>query len=251
MSIILIVILALGLFFLLRISFKILRLIRKFSLSLILDTFILSIIRDIDGPIGFDLRYRYYYKKFGRIGKNVKIDTSVYISGCEFITIGDNVHIDKFSILVASDKKLDLSYRILKTANEVNINIEKGRLLIGSNVHICQNVMIFAYGGIKIGDYCTLSACSKLYSLSSLPYNPFDKSEIVSIMPYSGKSPSIIGKIELEENVWLGLNVIVFPGVKIKKNSFTKSNSIVLFSCEENSYLCGNPAISVKKRYNY
>jgi len=232
-------------------SIGILRTLKRLGIRRIVDSIILTFIRDVDGSLGFLLRYHYYKKKFKYIGKDVRIDTSVYFHGCEYMTIGDDVYIDKFSILEASSPDLDLSYRIMKTVADGSINVNKGELVIGNHVHLCQNSMIFAYGGIKIGNKCTMSAGSKLYSLSSLPYNPFNKSEVVSIMPYSDKSPSIIGKIELEENVWLGLHVVVFPGVKIGKNSFIRSNAVVLESCQENSFLSGDPAQRIKKRYDY
>jgi virginiamycin A acetyltransferase len=53
----------------------------------------------------------------------------------------------------------------------------------------------------------------------------------------------------MEENVWLGLNTIVMPGVRIEKNSFSVANSVIINSFEENSYLKGNPAIKIKNRF--
>jgi acetyltransferase-like isoleucine patch superfamily enzyme len=84
-----------------------------------------------------------------------------------------------------------------------------------------------------------------------MPYNPYDPKEVVSIQPYSGKSPSIIGPVELEENTWLGLNVLVGPGIRIGRNSFVRTNAVVMQSFDENSYIGGDPAILIKNRYNY
>ena len=108
--------------------------------------------------------------------------------------------------------------------------------------------MIIGYGGLYIGDNSTLSAGSKLYSLTNIAYDPDDRSEIISIMPYE-QAPFLIGPIILKSNVWLGLNCIIMPNVEIKKNSFALSNSLVVSSFEENSYIGGQPAVLIKNRF--
>lgn len=208
-----------------------------------------SLIRNIDGRIGNFLRYRFYKNKLKHLGSNVIIDTGVFMDGLKYISIDDNCHIDKSCILVACSPELDLSHRALKTKNNSEIKINKGELNIGKECHIAQYCMVFAYGGIKLGNCCVMSTGSMLYSLSSLSYNPLDKKLRTSIVPYSGISPSIIGNIEFENNVWVGINVCVFPGVKIKQDSFVRSNSIVHDSFERNSYIAGDPAKYIKVRY--
>ncbi|MCU0440318.1 MAG: acyltransferase [Raineya sp.] len=207
-----------------------------------------SWIRNIDGQLGNNLRYAYYKKRLKYLGKNVIIDTGVLIYGAEYISIDDNTHLDKYCILVASSPHINLSKRtILEVSNE-NI-LPKGEIMIGKDCHISQYAMIYGYYGVKIGDLCTLSANSKIYSLSSLPFNPHDRSEIISIQPYSGKSPTIVGTVLLEDNVWLGLDVVVNPGVKLEKNSFVKTGTVVTKSFPENSYIAGEPAKRIKNRY--
>jgi acetyltransferase-like isoleucine patch superfamily enzyme len=82
-----------------------------------------------------------------------------------------------------------------------------------------------------------------------MPVNPYKKSEIISIVPYSGTSPTLIGKVILEENVWLGIDVVVSPGVIIGKNSFVRSNSLVMKSFHKNSYIAGDPAEYKRQRF--
>jgi maltose O-acetyltransferase len=84
-----------------------------------------------------------------------------------------------------------------------------------------------------------------------MPHNHFDTTEIISIVPYNGISPTLIGKVIFEDNVWIGIDVIVSPGVTIKKNSFVRSNSLITKSFEENSYIAGDPAAFKRKRFNY
>jgi acetyltransferase-like isoleucine patch superfamily enzyme len=160
------------------------------------------------------------------------------------------VHIDKGVILVAADPDLDLSMRDLKECRPPKSQIGRGELVIGDHAHIAQNCMIFAYGGVRLGSKCVLSAGSKLYSLTSLPWNPHNRGERgVSIVPYSCRSPSHMGPIELEENVWLGLDCVVFPGVTIERDCFARSNSLIMSSFPQNSYIKGDPARRVDERY--
>lgn len=97
--------------------------------------------------------------------------------------------------------------------------------------------------GIKEGDEvivcakCCMSVGSKVYSLTSIPYNPYNKNEIVSVVPYSGKSPTLIGPVVFQDNVWIGIDCIVSPGVALEENSFVKTMSIVNSSFEKNSYI--------------
>jgi acetyltransferase-like isoleucine patch superfamily enzyme len=194
-------------------------------------------------------RYKYYKKHLKYLGKNVLFDTGVFIYGMPFVSIGDNTHIDKNCRIVGSKPDLDLSYRAVKVRENNFGEIEKGEVHIGTQCHISQNTMIYGYGGVYIGNNCVMSAGSKIYSLSSMPINPCDTAEIVSIVPYNGISPTIMGKVVLEDNVWLGLDAVVSPGVTIGKNSFARSNSFVMKSFDENSYIAGDPAKYVRPRF--
>jgi acetyltransferase-like isoleucine patch superfamily enzyme len=95
-----------------------------------------------------------------------------------------------------------------------------------------------------------MSAGSKIYSLTSMPNNPYDEAQVLSIVPYDGLSPTLVGKVVLNDNVWIGLDSVISPGVEIGKNSFVRSKSIVLKSFEENSYVGGDPAARLRNRFS-
>lgn len=199
----------------------------------------------LPGGTGNAVRRIYYSRRLKSCGKNVIIDTGVLIDGCEFITIGDNVHIDKYCILQAGR---GVPGRVRRKINP-SFQGDEGELIIGSNVHIVQFCLVMAYGGVRIGNSCTLSAGSKVYSVSNLPHNPDRPGEVVSIMPYQ-ESDSISSPVVLEDNVWTGIGTVVMPGVTIGKNSFTRTNSVVLHSAPENSVLDGMPARRIKPRFS-
>ncbi len=196
------------------------------------------------GGFGFKLRYRYYKTRFKKCGKNVLIDIGVAIDGVELISVGDNVHIDKYCVIGTGTRLIG---KVTRKPNPAYSRGE-GELVIGSNIHIVQFCVIMAYGGVEIGDNCTLSSGAKIYSLTNLAYDPDDRSRVISIMPYE-QAPFLLSPVVLGQNVWVGLNSVLMPGVCIDENSFVVSNSLVLGCFPENSYLRGTPAQRVRARF--
>lgn len=210
----------------------------------ILNDVIKMVVTYMPGSFGGFLRYRYYKCKLKRCGKNVTIEIGAILDGLEYISIGDNVHIDKYCIISTGVK---LVGKIKQKQNQA-FKYEQGELVIGNNVHIVQFCIIMAFGGVFISDNCTLSAGTKIYSLTNTPYDPDDRGRVVSIMPYE-QAPFLLSPVVLCNNVWVGLNAIIMPGVLINKNSFVVSNSLVMGGYPENSYISGQPAKRIGDRY--
>jgi len=210
----------------------------------LLKSFLLFFLVYLPGSGGNWVRYQYYKRKFKSCGENVTIDVGVVINGAEHISIGGNVHIDKYCIIHAGP----ISIGKIKRKQNTAYQYDEGELVIGNKVHIVQFCIIMAYGGVHIADNCTLSAGTKIYSLSNLPYDPEDKSKIISIMPYS-QAPFLTSPVCLGKNVWIGLDCIIMPGVHIEKDSFVVSKSLVMGSFPANSYIAGHPAERIRKRF--
>jgi acetyltransferase-like isoleucine patch superfamily enzyme len=202
------------------------------------------IMTNMPGPTGIVLRRLYYSKVFKRCGKHLIVDTGVSISGAELISVGDNVYIDKYCV-IATGKKL--TGQVERKPNR-DFDYTDGEIVIGSDVHIVQFCIIMGYGGIHIGDNCVLSANSKIYSLTNTAYDPNDRSRIASLMPYA-QANFLLSPVVLKSNVWLGLNTIAMPGVSVDRNSFSVSNTVLLGSFPENSYLAGQPAKRIRERF--
>lgn len=58
-------------------------------------------------------------------------------------------------------------------------------------------------------------------------------------------------EVTIEDNVWLGLNVVVLKGVRIGKNSVIGANSIVTQDIPENVIAAGNPCRILNKLSYY
>lgn len=202
---------------------------------------------NMPGGFGFRLRYFFYKYRFKSIGRNVRIDVGVHIEGADLISVGSNVYIDKYCV-IATGKNL-----VGKVSREKNPNYlgYPGEIIIGDDVHIAQFCILMGYGGISIGNKCVTSAGCKVYSLTNTANDPSHPDEVISIQPYN-HAPFLLAPVVLNENVWLGLNVIVMPSVSIGKNSFCVSNSLVLKSFSENSCVAGQPAVMIRNRFkNY
>lgn len=196
------------------------------------------------GSVGNRLRYLYFKNQFKKCGSNVIIDIGVQIEGAELISLGNNVHIDKYCI-ISTGKSLT---GIINRKPNASFSGSEGEIIIGSNIHITQFCLIMGYGGVQIEDNCVLSANSKIYSLTNTSYDLEDRATVTSIMPYS-QAHFLISPIVLNFNVWLGLNTIVMPGTHIGKNSFTVSNSVLIGQFPENSHIAGQPAKRVRSRF--
>lgn len=222
-------------------------LIRKIKIAI--DDLIRLPIIYMPGILGKKLRYWYYKKKFKRCGKNVIIDEGVLIQGAEWISVGDNVWIDRYSILMAGKPNLEGS--IVKINENKNFKGEMGELFIGSGIHIGSFNILQAHGGLYIGNNITTSAGVKIYSLSNYPYDEENLQNITFanyMVKESERVSYIVSPIVIEDGVWIALDCLILGGT-IGNNSFISSQSIVYKDIPENSYASGRPAEKIKERF--
>ena len=111
-----------------------------------------------------------------------------------------------------------------------------------SNVHVGKNVVInfncsfVDDGEIFIGDYCMIGPNCNIITANH------------PISPKLRKAGLQYNKpVRLENNVWLGANVTVLPGVTIGDNSIVGAGSIVTRDVPDNVIVVGNPAKVLRK----
>jgi len=56
-----------------------------------------------------------------------------------------------------------------------------------------------------------------------------------------------IAEVVIEENVWIGSNCVVLPGVRIGKNSVIGAGSVVIWDIPAFSVAVGNPAVVIRQ----
>ena len=106
-----------------------------------------------------------------------------------------------------------------------------GRIDIGDHVLISPGTRIISSIGISIGSNTMIA--SGCYISDSDWHSLYDRTS------EEGHAKPIV----IEENVWLGLNVIVGKGVTIGKNSVIGAGSVVVNDIPPNVVAAGNPAV--------
>lgn len=130
----------------------------------------------------------------------------------------------------------------------------KGFRNLASLIYRCfvplDKVKMYRKMGVKIGDGCIFRGTSMLdyshYWLIEIGCN-VRLATGVHIMAHDGTMAfkngyGKIAKVIIEDNVSIGVNSIILPGIKIGKNTIIGAGSIVTKNIPENSIATGNPA---------
>jgi virginiamycin A acetyltransferase len=84
-------------------------------------------------------------------------------------------------------------------------------------------------------------------SISSFPFAIFGEDWKNAM---DGKNYPTKGNTEIGNDVWIGFNSIIMPGVKIGDGAIIATNSTVTKNVEPYSIVGGNPAKEIKKRFS-
>jgi acetyltransferase-like isoleucine patch superfamily enzyme len=140
----------------------------------------------------------------------------------------------RFAIMVMFMKKLKSTYISEGITFWFPWNIE-----IGRNTSINQNCIIDGTGGIYIGNDVRIAP---YVILNSVDHEFTDKDTPIRLQAYVG------GKITIEDDVWIGANVIVNKGVTIGKGSVIGAGSVVTKDIPPFSIAVGVPCKVIRNR---
>ena len=119
--------------------------------------------------------------------------------------------------------------------------LSKDSLIIGKFVQIAHGVR-----------FITSSANHKMSGFSTYPFNTFmmtpqTTSEDITAMfeDAQNRGDTVVGN-----DVWIGMNVVLMPGVKIGDGAIIGANSVVTKNVEPYTVVGGNPATIIKKRFD-
>jgi len=200
-----------------------------------------SVLRNIGSPVGILLRRAYYRVRLKSCGKKVCIDCGVFLTNPQYITLGDNVTLDKHVVITAGPAGHPERTRTVRSSDCV---AEPGYVIIGKHSHVGIGTIIQGHGGVVIGEDFTSSSHCTIYSLSNDPKACRHGTVGADGRPvYYVATPTYIGR-----NVWLGLKVIVV-GHTIGDDVFVKACSVVSANLEANSICAGQPAARVGPRF--
>lgn len=149
--------------------------------------------------------------------------------------------------LIKLYKKRKLSKLLLKLKkfgklNDINVDIQIGhpeRVELGSYVHIGPGAQINGQGGVKINSGTIIGPKLTIYSANhrfrEAEYIPYD--EIFDFR-----------RVTINENVWIGSNVIITPGAEIGEGCIIGAGSVVSGKIPPLSIVVGNPCKVIKTR---
>ena len=208
-----------------KVSFFFLKLLRFFN-NLFRNTlieirdWIEFIINNIPGKSGFFFRKHYYKKLFKGNLLNCRIQRGFVAECSRNIFFGDNIYIGFNCKIFAS---------------------HKSKIIIGDKFTCNSNVMINARGigeikigqNVLIGPNAVLRSNNHNFKIFKTPINQQGMSD---------------GKIIIEDDVWIGSNVVILPNVIIGKGSIVAAGAVVTSNVGSFSIVGGVPAKEIGTR---
>ena len=184
-----------------------------------------------------NLFYTYWLKNnFGKC--EGRICKSIDLKGGKNIFIGHNSSIESGNRLHAF----------------TNYNNQKfnPKIIIGDNVLISKDCFISCINNITIGNNVAIGARCLIvdnvhgnFNFNSFSFNNNIGVPDVFLNKVSDRQLYSKGPVFIEENVHIGENCTIMPGVSIGKNSVIASNSFISKSIDPFSIVFGNPAKSI------
>lgn len=138
--------------------------------------------------------------------------------------------------------------RIIKNIRAIGTNViikspltivNPHKVTIGDNIHIGPNAWISCYTDVIISSGVIIGPNLRIYT-----GNHNYESNVA--IPYD--NITVAKKVIIQENVWIGGDVIIMPGVKLGEGCVVAGGSVVTKSFDSLSVIGGNPAKVIKRR---
>lgn len=116
----------------------------------------------------------------------------------------------------------------------VTLQSTSGKIRLGKRVYLSRGVTVGAVGLVEIGDFALVAPGCYITDAGHRFDDP--------VLPVPDQGMQSKGPTILEDNVWLGANVVVTSGVRIGRRSVIGANSVVTRDIPEFSVATGIPA---------
>lgn len=144
-----------------------------------------------------------------------------------------------------------------KLFNSLRVKFVKGILPVGKNTKIQRSVYIGSGNNIVIGNNCQINELVRLDNVT-IGNNVMIARECILLgkmhetanidIPMNEQGVKEVKRTIIEDDVWLGLRVIVMPGVHIRKGTIIAAGAVVTKDTEEYGVYGGVPAKLLKLR---
>lgn len=117
-------------------------------------------------------------------------------------------------------------------------------LVIGADVQLNDSVHIGAAELVEIGDHVLIASRVFITDHSHGEYSQFNPASFPETLP--AQRPIVARPVRIGNNVWLGEQVCVLPGVTIGEGAIVGANAVVTRDVPPNTIVAGNPARVIK-----
>ena len=164
-----------------------------------------------------------YLKNFEKYGKNVKIMYPFYGKGCNKVTLGNNVLLDRGTRIEVWEYYQSKRF--------------KGKIYIGNNVCFNSNCHIGAINSIVIEDNVLIGSGVLITDHAQGTCDPKELSKPPKLRDLYSKGP-----VHIAKNVWIGEYAAILPGVTIGEGAVIGAHAVVTKDVPAKSVVAGNPA---------
>ncbi|MBX7227646.1 MAG: acyltransferase [Chitinophagales bacterium] len=144
-----------------------------------------------------------------------------------------------------------------KFFNRLRTFVLKNIIKIGKQVRIQKGVYVGNGNNISIGNNCQINEMVRLDNViignnvmiarESIVLGKMHESANTDV-PMNMQGVKKVNQTIIEDDVWLGLRVIVMPGIKIARGTIVAAGAVLTKDTEENSVYGGVPAKKIKDR---
>lgn len=179
-----------------------------------------------------------FFKLWISSKQNIEIMDKLTINGLPIIDIqkGSRLYIGSDVTLNSRNKGYHIN---LHSPVKLFADRQGAEIRIGDKTRI-HGTCIHAYQSIVIGNNCLIAANCQIFDGSG---HDISFPNVENRINTTGTSKPVI----IEDNVWIGANSIVLPGVTIGRGSVISANSVVVKDIPAMVVAGGNPAIIIKE----
>ncbi len=122
----------------------------------------------------------------------------------------------------------------------VNAVGEPGSLTIGKSSHFDQFCVLYAQGGLSIGEKCAVASGVTIYSQT----NQYRAEPSLSVVD----QPVAYSRVSIGNDVWIGANAVILPGVTIGNHAIVAAGAVVRSDVPAGGIVAGVPAKQIGSR---